>query len=117
MDTLLENMDHAKGPDGYPVTITGRRARVQRLLIRLSARRGSFAPDPELGSLLHKLPGALAGPQRDQLALHYAQQALLPEGARVDKAKTRTLGGSPEALAVSLKVSLGDESFPLEVSV
>ena len=117
MDTLLENMDHAKGPDGHPVTITGLRALAQRLLIRLSVRVGSFAPDPGLGSQLHKLPLALAGPERDRLALHYAQQALLPEGAKVRRAQTRPVRGKPEALAVSLDVCLGHEDFTLEVAV
>ena len=117
MDTLLENMDHATGSDGRPVTITGLRALAQRLLIRLSVRAGSFAPDPTLGSWLHKLPPALAGPERDRLALHYAQQALLPEGVRVGRAQTRAVRGRPEALAISLQVSLGEESFPLEVRV
>ena len=117
MDTLLENMDHTKGPDGHPVTITGLRARVQRLLIRLSVRAGSFAPDPNLGSRLHELPLALAGLERDRLALHYAQHALLPEGAKVRGAQTRTVRGKPEALAISLDVCLGDEDFTLEVTV
>jgi len=117
MDTLLENMDHAKGPDGHPVTITGLRAEVQRLLIRLSVRIGSFAPDQTLGSRLHELPASLAGPERDRLALHYAQQALLPEGAKVRSANTRPVRGRPEALAISLGVSLGEESFTLEVAV
>ena len=117
MDTLLENMDHARGPDGHPVTITGLGAAAQRLLIRLSVRLGSFAPDPSLGSRLHKLSGATAGPERDRLALHYAQQALLPEGVRVCGAKTMPLRGEPETLAVSLQISLGDETFPVEVRV
>ena len=117
MDTLLENMDHARGPDGHPVTITGLRALIQRLLIRLSVRVGSFAPDPNLGSRLHELPLALAGSERDRLALHYAQQALLPEGAKVRCAQTRQVRGKPEALAVSLDVCLGDENVTLEVAV
>jgi len=117
MDTLLENMDHATGPDGHPVTVTGLRATAQRLLIRLSVRAGSFVPDPALGSQLHKLSHALTGPECDRLALHYAQQALLPEGAKVHSARTRPVRGKPEALAISLQVSLGDESFPLEVAV
>ena len=117
MDTLLEHKDHAQGPDGHPVTITGVRAAAQRLLIRLSVRAGSFAPDPRLGSRLHKLPMAAAGAERDRLALHYAQEALLPEGARVLGAAVKQVRGDPEALAVSLEVSLGGENFPLEVAV
>ena len=117
MDTLLKNMDHAISPDGRPVTITGVRAAAQRLMIRLSVRQGAFAPAPALGSRLHQLPVAAPGPERDSLALHYAQQALLPEGARVLSALTRPVRGKPDALCISLQVSLGGESFPLEVAV
>ena len=117
MDTLLENMDHTLGANGHPVTITGLRAAAQRLLIRLSVREGSFVLDPGFGSKLHELPASLAGEERDRLALHYAQQALLPEGAKVSYARTRVVRGKPETLGVSLGVSLGDESFRLEVGV
>ena len=117
MDTLLKNNDHAADEYGRPVTITGTRALVQRLLIRLSVRRGSFAPNPNLGSELHKLPLALAGEKRDRLALHYAQEALLPEGARVEQATCRPVKGKPDALAVALTITLGGRTFPLEVAV
>ena len=117
MDTLLENMDHATGPDGKSVTITGLRALAQRLIIRLSVREGSFAPNPGLGSRLHKLPLAATGAERDRLALHCAQRALLPEGVEVLGATTGPVRGEPGVLAVSLQVSLGEKKFPLEVRV
>ena len=117
MDTLLKNMDHARDGCGLPVTITGQRARIQRLLIRLGVRKGSFLPDPQLGSELHKLPLALAGQERDQLALHYAQQALLPERARVERAFCRPSRGQPDSLSISLSIRLGGQTFPLEVAV
>jgi len=117
MDTLLKNNDHAPGEDGLPVTITGGRALVQRLLIRLGVRKGSFAPDPHMGSELHKLPLALSGTQRDRLALHYAQEALLPEKVQVESALCRPVAGVPDALSVLLSVRLGGNCFPLEVSV
>ena len=117
MDTLLKDMDHAAGEDGRPVTITGTQAVIQRLLIRLGVRRGAFAPDPELGSELHKLPLALGGEARDRLALHFAQAALLPENARVEQARCRPVKGQSDALAVSVTVRVGDQYFPLEVSI
>jgi len=111
-DTLPENMTHAAGPGGLSAEISGIRAVIQRLLIRLSVRKGSFLPDPELGSELYKLCGAGAG-ERDRLALHYAQQALLPEGVSVQAARCRMT--EPESLTVSVWVRLGRESYPLEV--
>lgn len=117
MDTLLKNMDHAADENGEPIVITGRRALIQRLLIRLGVRKASFAPNPQLGSELHKLPTTLTGAQRDRLALHYAQEALLPEGARVEQAVCRPVKGKPEALSIALTIRLGEQTFPLEVAV
>lgn len=117
MDTLLKNKDHAPGEDGLPMTVTGGSALMQRLLIRLGVRKGSFAPDQHLGSELHKLPIALGGKERDSLALHYAQEALLPEKVRVEHARCRVVPGAPDTLTVLLGINLGGKCFPLEVSV
>lgn len=47
------------GSDGRPVQMSGDAALVQRAALCLRARRGKFAYDPELGSLLYTLsPGA-----------------------------------------------------------
>ncbi len=113
MDTLLENGTHALDERGLPITITGLRALIQRLLIRLSVRKGSFLPDPSLGSELYRLPCS-AGEQNNRLALHYAQQALLQEpGAKVEQAVCRLM--EEGSLAVSVTVKIDDHSYPLEV--
>ena len=113
MDTLLENGSHALDERGLPMAITGLRALIQRLLIRLSVRKGSFLPDPTLGSELYRLPCS-GGEQTNRLALHYAQQALLPEpGARVEQAVCRLAGEG--SLAVSVTVKINNHSYPLEV--
>ncbi len=113
MDTLLINGSHALDKAGRPVTVTGRPALAQRLLVRLRVRKGSFAPDPGLGSELWRLPGTSPG-ERDSLALHWAQEALLPEGARVRDAKCRQ---EEDTLAVTLAVEADGETIPLEVAV
>lgn len=115
MDTLLENMDHAAGPDGAPVTVTGLGALLQRLLIRLSVREGAFPPDRALGSRLYKLPAA-PGEDRDRLAFHYARQALLPEeGVAVTAARCRDDG--PDCLRVAVDIRVSGKDYPLEVCV
>ena len=115
MDTLLKNGDHAAGPDGQPVTIAGGQALLQRVINRLRVRGGSFPPCPDLGSELYRLPLTLDGQTRDRLALHYAQQALLPEGVRVEEAVCRAIPDQPDSLAVDLVLRFGETAFPLEV--
>jgi len=117
MDTLLKNGDHAPGPDGRPVTIAGGQALLQRVVNRLRVRKGCFGADPGLGSELYRLPLTLNGEARDRLALHYAQQALLPEGVRVENAVCRPIPAQPDSLAVDLVLRFGETSFPLEVAV
>jgi hypothetical protein len=113
MDTLLENMDHARGPGGMPEAITGDRELAQRLLIRLSVPKGSFLPDAGLGSELYKLAGD--PPQdRERLALHRASEALRPEGALVKKARLKEKGC---ALILTLDVELRGRRYPLEVKI
>ncbi|HHY52636.1 MAG TPA: histidine kinase [Clostridiales bacterium] len=113
MDTLLENGTYALDERGLPIPITGLRALIQRLLIRLSVRKGSFLPDPNLGSELHRLPCA-AGEQTNRLALHYAQQALLPEPqAKVEQAFCYLTGEG--GLAVRITVNIDRQRYPLEV--
>ncbi|MCL2580494.1 MAG: histidine kinase [Oscillospiraceae bacterium] len=117
MDTLLKDNDHATREDGHPVTIRGGQAFLQRLLIRLRVRLGSFSPDPALGSELYRLPASMAGEERDRLALHYAQQALLPERVRVESASCRPIPGKVDALAIALSLRVGGRPFPLEVAI
>lgn len=58
MDLKLnfEGRDLARGPQGWPVPIEGVEEEAQRLMLRLTMRRGSFRLDPELGSRLYAMP-------------------------------------------------------------
>jgi len=115
MDTLLYNGDHYTDARGLPVTLTGDQELVQRALIRLQVKRGSFLPDPTLGSELYKLRRS-AGEQNSRLAMAYVQEALadLPELSvrRVDCA----LSGL-EDLLVTVQVAAGTEQYQLEVTL
>jgi phage gp46-like protein len=107
LDTLLSGGDHACNSRGVPVKLTGDRELIQRALLRLCVRKGSFAHDPALGSELYKLAQARAfgNPDIERLALSYAQEALLPmPQVSVAGVTLRKGGGTPE-LTVTLKIN------------
>ena len=114
MDTLLENGEHVQGATGLPITISGGQATRQRLMIRLAADRGKFAPYPQLGSRLFEIKN-LPEHERERAAFDYAVQALLPERARVEEV---VLGRDTSGrLWVSVIASLAGQEYRLEVGV
>ena len=90
--------------------LEGSRALVQRVLFKLSARRGSFPFLPELGSRLHTLgrekPGA-----RPALCAQYVRQALADEDVTVTDVAYDDLGGQAR-----VKVYLQWQGQELEVT-
>lgn len=109
------NGDHALDGRGLPATLTGDAELIQRALIRLSVRRGSFAQDPQLGSELYRLRGARPA-QLERLALAYAQEALEPmSGVAATAAEVSRTGR--DTLLVAVRVAHRGRSYPLEVEV
>lgn len=82
MDLKLdfEERDLAKGPQGWPVPIEGAEEAAQRLMLRLTVRRGSFRLDPELGSRLYAMPRG-DGERMERFAREAIEEALssMPE--------------------------------------
>lgn len=114
MDTLLENGDMKRGAHGMPELAGGARELVQRAMIRLSVRRGSFAPDSTLGSELYTL-GALPARGLDAAALNLVRQALLPlAGVTVTGASCLRLGDS---LRLRVALLAAGEAKTLEMEV
>ena len=58
MDVLLRDGDLVLDSAGSPRYVEGNAELLQRVLLRLTARRGGFAPCPELGSRLYQLSSA-----------------------------------------------------------
>ena len=89
MEARLENGDYLPDGRGGFLTAEGDEALLQRALLRLSARRGSFPFLPELGSRLYLL-GTLAPAARSLAAERYVTEALAPETAlRVEQVRLR----------------------------
>ena len=76
MELLLQHGDHSRNGQGFLQEVDGAQQLVQRAMVRLTVPKGKFVLNPQLGSLLHTL-GRTAPAQREQLALEYAQEALL----------------------------------------
>ena len=55
MDTAISNGDFMLDSNGIPISIYGIQEILQRALIRLTVRKGSFIYDTNLGSDLYKL--------------------------------------------------------------
>lgn len=82
MDIKLdfEERDLAKTAQGWPISIDGVEEVAQRLMLRLTVRRGSFRLDPDLGSRLYAMPRGDSG-RMERFARDAVEEALadLPE--------------------------------------
>ena len=55
MELTLSQGKYVSGETGTLERVSGEEETVQRILCRLSARRGGFYPMPDFGSMLHSL--------------------------------------------------------------
>ena len=78
MSMQLKNGDYLPDGQGGFVTVSGPQELQNRVLFKLSARRGACPLLPNLGSQLHRLPQEKQG-RRSALAKQYVEQALQDE--------------------------------------
>lgn len=115
MDTLLVSGDHYTDARGLPVPLEGDDELIQRVLICLQVKKGSFALDKGLGSELYKLPRS-DSERNARLAMSYVQEALadLPQ---VEVRGVDCALGDGDALRVTVRVSIADRPLALEVDI
>lgn len=98
MRMRMENRDYVPDRIGGFAQFSGGNQVLHQALFLLSARRGKFAPLPEVGSRLYLLhrekPSAW-----ESSAAAYAQEALSPMGIKVKKAAVQREG---DALRVTI---------------
>lgn len=115
MDTWLFRGDHKRNEQGFVQKINGGMAKIQQAMIRLSVPKGSFALDEELGSKLEQL-GKVSENQREELALEYAREAVLPvEGVEV--ISVRCTQADCEQLVLEMTLEYSGEDAPKEQAV
>ena len=100
----LELRDGDYVPDGAGGLrrVRGREALLQRVLFRLTARRGAFPFLEDLGSRLWAL-GRVPGPERQAAARQYVAEALSGEAVTVRDVALERDGGGRTAVTVWLR--------------
>jgi phage gp46-like protein len=83
LELLLKNGDYLPDGKGGFVRVMGDEELLQRVLFKLTVRRGSFPLLPELGSRLFELSRNKES-QRESLARQYATEALKDEDVTVE---------------------------------
>lgn len=113
MELLIRNGDYTPDGKGGFRRARGSEELLQRVLFKLTARRGSFPFLPRLGSELYRLlrekPSAW-----NSLARQYAAQALEGEELTVEEARVTPVG---DGAAVELTLSARGEILGLTVEV
>ena len=78
MELKILNGDYVPSEIGGFETVSGYEEKLARILYKLSCRKGGFAPDAKLGSMLHTLLREKRG-NREALARKYILEALEDE--------------------------------------
>ena len=112
MELELRNGDYVADGAGGLRRVQGREALLQRVLFRLTARRGAFPFWEGLGSRLWAL-GRVPAPQRQAAACQYVTEALAEEPVAVEDV---SLEEGPEG-AASVTARLRYEGGDLPVTV
>ncbi|OUQ22092.1 hypothetical protein B5E80_15450 [Flavonifractor sp. An135] len=111
MELKLRDGDYVPDGQGGVERVEGARELLERVLWKLTVRRGSFPLLPELGSRLYLLPRAKPG-ERSALAAQYAAEALADEAGLVLNTVTFTESGGTSTLRLELEWR--GESFTVE---
>lgn len=101
MALVFRDGDYVPDGSGGFRTVSGSAEVLERVLWKLSVRRGSFPLLPELGSDLHLL-GRSPAKERQALAERYVKEALSDEELTVDTVRLTGLEGGRGELVLSL---------------
>lgn len=115
MELKIRDGQYVPGAGGSLETVEGEAEVVQRVLMRLAARRGGFAPDPEYGSRLHTLCRLKPG-QRAAAAQQFVREALAAETEAEVRSVEYCPGTDGEA-AVNVVLAVGGTETAVTVKV
>ena len=107
MELKFDSGRYVSGAYGGFETVSGREETLQRALMRLSARRGSFFPLPDFGSELHTLL-SMKKSQRPAAARRMVYEALESEsGLRAAEVEYWETGDGAAVVSVTLELDGG----------
>ena len=114
MDTAISNGDFMLDSNGIPISIYGIQEILQRALIRLTVRKGSFIYDTNLGSDLYKLKKTTSTSNKSR-ALSMVKEALKPmSNVLVDDVSTEFINSS-ENLKLNVVLRVNNNKKEMEV--
>lgn len=114
MELELRNGDYVADGVGGLRRVGGREALLQRVLFRLTARRGSFPFREDLGSRLWEL-GRVSAPERRSAARQYVAEALESEPVSVEDVDLEQ--GRDGTAGVTVYLRYEGEDLPVTVAV
>ena len=114
MELILQDKDYVRNESGGFARAVGEEELLQRVLFRLTARRGAFPLLPTLGSRIYLLPRYKFS-QWEALTRQFAAEALADEPELSVTGVTVTREGDGAWLEIALKYAGGDLSVTVEV--
>jgi phage baseplate assembly protein W len=115
MELKIENGKYLPGRYSGLDTVWGSQELAQRITMKLTSRRGGFAPLPDYGSRLYLLTG-LKPSERLSAARQYVTEALSDEPDVTLDDVSVAEGGNGELL-VSLSFTAGGDTLAIETTV
>ena len=112
-DLKLRGGDYIPSGTGGFLRAEGNDALLERCMLKLAARRGSFPLMPGFGSLLYTLPRVPHG-ERLSAALKFASEALSDEDATVTSAQIEYTSGG---MKVTFEIDGGDGTAELSLGL
>lgn len=113
MDTALKNGDFYLGTTGKPMAISGMKEMLQRALIRLTVKKGSFIYDKNLGSNLYTLK-ATSGNIKNKATLIVKEALADMTEITVDDITFKLINGG-ENLNINVLLSINENQKEVEV--
>ena len=114
MELKMENGRYVPAQQGRLEQVEGVEELRQRILMKLTARRGGFSAMPEYGSRLYLL-GRVRPSERESVAAQYVTEALSDEpGLRL---KALHLREEPDGAVLDMQFSAGDETLSVQTAV